>query len=306
MRRVLVTGPNGFIGRHCLPFLLEKGYEVHGIIPTDGLQLNIPNVQWHVGNLLNYDHIDSIMKKVKPSHLLHFAWYAKPGEFWTSAENLRWLQASLELFRAFKFYGGWRVLMAGTCAEYDWRYGYCSENITPLDPATLYGVCKKTLYEVLMSFAQLGDLSVAWGRIFFLYGPNEYLSRLVPSVINALLEKRTAPCTHGNQIRDFMYVEDVASAFAALLDSDIVGAVNIASGKPVALKTLICQIAERLDGKDLIQFGAIPSPEDEPPFLGADINRLKHELGWTPAFSLDTGLDSTINWWSRQRLLASK
>ena len=143
MKRVLVTGPNGFIGRHCLPFLLESGYELHGIVPQDGLQLDLPNIQWHVVDLLNYAHIRSLMKKIKPSHLLHFAWYAKPGEYWTSTENLRWLQASLELLQAFKFYGGWRVLMAGTCAEYDWRYGYCAENITPLKPASLYGVCKK-------------------------------------------------------------------------------------------------------------------------------------------------------------------
>ena len=68
--------------------------------------------------------------------------------------------------------------------------------------------------------------------IFFLYGPHEPPGRLIPSVIQALLKGEFARCSHGRQIRDFLYVEDVAEAFVALLDSDITGPVNIASGSP--------------------------------------------------------------------------
>lgn len=305
MKRVLVTGPNGFIGRHCLPFLLERGYELHGVVPENGMELDIPGVQWHMADLFNPIHIRSLIEKIGPTHLLHFAWYTKPGEYWTSIENLRWVQASLEILRAFKLHDGQRVLMAGTCAEYDWHYGYCSEHITPLNPATLYGTCKKSLYEILMLFARQEGLSASWGRIFFLYGSNEYPSRLIPSVVNSLLAGKPALCTMGNQIRDFMHVEDVASAFSALLDSEVVGAVNIASGEPVAIKNIILRIAEKLDRSDLVQFGAIPTPKAEPLLLLADVNRLKNELGWMPSVSLDTGLDKTIDWWNRQRNLFS-
>ena len=302
MKRVLVTGPNGFIGRHCLPFLLERGYELHGVVPENGLQLDIPGVKWHIADLLNTIHAQALIERVGPTHLLHFAWYAKPGEYWTSMENLRWLQASLDILQIFKRHGGQRVLMAGTCAEYDWRYGYCSEYITPLNPATLYGTCKKSLYEILMSFSRQEGLSASWGRIFFLYGSNEYPSRLIPSVINSLLAGRPAPCTMGSQIRDFMHVEDVASAFAALLDSQMEGAVNIASGEPVTIRNIILRIAEKLDRSDLVQFGAIPTPKVEPPLLLADVNRLRQEIGWTPLYNLDAGLDKTIDWWKRQKV----
>ena len=302
MKRVLVTGPNGFIGRHCLPFLLERGYELHGVVPENGLQLDIPGVKWHIADLLNTIHAQALIERVGPTHLLHFAWYAKPGEYWTSMENLRWLQASLDILQIFKRHGGQRVLMAGTCAEYDWRYGYCSEYITPLNPATLYGTCKKSLYEILMSFSRQEGLSASWGRIFFLYGSNEYPSRLIPSVINSLLAGRPAPCTMGSQIRDFMHVGDVASAFAALLDSQMEGAVNIASGEPVTIRNIILRIAEKLDRSDLVQFGAIPTPKVEPPLLLADVNRLRQEIGWTPLYNLDAGLDKTIDWWKRQKV----
>ena len=301
MKRVLVTGANGFIGRHSLSFLIERGYELHGIISENGGQLGISGVHWHIANLLNPTSAQAVIKAIRPTHLLHFAWYTKPGEFWSSAENLRWLQSSLEILRAFKFNGGERVLMAGTCAEYDWHYGYCSEQITPLNPATLYGSCKKSLYEVLMSFARQEGLSAAWGRVFFLYGPYEHPARLVPSITTALLAKRYANCTQGDQIRDFLHVEDVASAFAALLDSKIDGAINIASGQPVTIKKVIRLIAEKLGRLDLVQFGAISTSQREAPFLVADVNRLHQQLGWIPSHNLDTGLDTAIDWWKKQK-----
>lgn len=301
MNRVLVTGPTGFIGRHCLPFLLEKGYEVHGVIPVEAIKPEFPDVQWHVANLLDTACIPSLLEKVKPSHLLHFAWVTTPGAYWTSAENLRWLQTSLELLRVFKSHGGRRVLMAGSCAEYDWRFGYCSENITPLSPDTLYGICKKSLSEILMSSASPEGWSAAWGRIFFLYGAHEHPSRLVPSVINALLDGKPALCTHGNQVRDFLYVEDVASAFAALLDSEVGGAVNIASGEPVTLKNIIYRIAGKLERPDLVQLDAISASASDVPLLIGDASRLKQDVGWSPRYDLDTGLEMTIDWWKRQQ-----
>jgi nucleoside-diphosphate-sugar epimerase len=301
MKRVLVTGSNGFIGRHCLPLLLERDFELHAVIPKDGMQLEPPNVEWHTVDLLDHAQTRILIKEIGPTHLLHFAWYTQPGLYWSSIENLQWLSASLELLKAFRLNGGKRVLMAGTCAEYDWDYGYCSELITPLRPKTLYGTCKKSLYETLMMFAHQENLSASWGRIFHLYGPYEHSSRLVPSIINPLLKGHQAPCTLGSQIRDFLHVEDVASAFVTLLDSTLEGAVNIASGEPIALKTIILQIAEMLDRPDLVQFGAIPTPVTEPQLLVADVNRLQQDLGWTPTCDLGTGLRKTIDWWSKQR-----
>ena len=301
MKRVLVTGVSGFIGRHSLPFLLQREFEVHGIIPLNEIQLDIQGVHWHAANLLDLEQISTLVEKINPSHLLHLAWHTAPGVYWNSLENIRWLQASIELLRSFKASGGQRIVVAGTCAEYDWRFGYCTEQITPLKPDALYGVCKNALHDILISFAKQEDLSAAWGRIFFLYGPYEYRSRLVSSVINALLEKKPAPCTHGEQIRDFLYVEDVASAFVSLLDSEIEGAVNIASGKPITLKEIVFQIGELIGKSDLIQLGAIPVSKDEPPFLVADVKRLQKELDWFPNYSMNSGLVKTIEWWKQQK-----
>jgi len=212
MKKVLVTGGNGFIGRHCLPLLLDQGYEVH-IVDLTFVEEKNSDVQWHKANLLDPGQVSRLMAQVQPTHLLHLAWYAVPGKFWTCVENFRWVQASLDLLQAFVSHGGHRVIMAGTCAEYDWKYGFCSEGMTPLLPATLYGACKHSLQVMMDAFSRQTGLSSAWGRVFFLYGPYEHSERLVSSVIRSVLKGDPALCSHGNQIRDFLHVEDVASAF---------------------------------------------------------------------------------------------
>jgi nucleoside-diphosphate-sugar epimerase len=292
MKKVLLTGATGFIGRECIPFLLESGYEVH-VVSSKVVEIQV-DVYWHQANLLDLGQVRELMARVQPSHLLHLAWYAIPGKYWTSIENFQWVQASLELLQTFVQHGGQRVVMAGTCAEYDWKYGYCSEEITPLSPTTVYGICKHSLQTMLAAFARQTGISAAWGRIFFLYGPYEYPTRLVASVIHSLLKGEPARCSHGNQIRDFLYVEDVASAFVALLKSDVQGAFNIGSAQPVALKEAVLKIGEKMGHLDLIRLGEIPTANDDPPMLIADTRKLHDQVKWSPKYSLDTGLAKTI------------
>ena len=299
MKTALVTGATGFIGHPALSLLLTKGYEVHAAA-IDAPPAGSGNIHWHATDLLDPASVEHLIAEVKPTHLLHFAWYAVPGRYWTSPENVRWVQASLELLQAFARHGGQRVVMAGTCAEYDWNYGYCTEVRTPLAPATLYGTSKHALQLVLGAYAKQARLSAAWGRIFFLYGPREHPGRLVPSVVTALLKGEPARCTHGNQIRDFLYVDDVAAAFVALLESQVTGAVNIASGLPVSLKDVIYGIADQLQRRDLVELGALPAAPNEPSLLVADVRRLHEEVGWRPTQTLSAGLGLTIEWWRKQ------
>jgi nucleoside-diphosphate-sugar epimerase len=296
MKRVLLTGATGFIGRHCLPLLLDRGYEVHAVHskspPVDGL-----DVQWHNLDLLDTSRISKTVAAVRPTHLLHFAWHLVPGKYSNVNENLLWIQASIDLMRAFHETAGERLVMAGSCFEYDWSSGFCSEYRTPREPATFYGACKHALQNVLQGYSSEMSLSSAWGRVFFVYGPFEHPNRLVSSVIRNLLMNQPAPCTHGNQIRDYLHVDDVARAFVTLLDSDVQGPVNVASGRPVALREIVSTIGSKLDRQHLIQLGALPSPTDEAPLVFGDVRRLTDEVGWQPRFCVESGLDQTIEWW---------
>lgn len=299
MRKVLVTGAGGFIGRYAIEPLNERGFEVHAVTSRTSPPVS-SNCRWHTANLLDPLQVENLVQTVKPSHLLHFAWYAIPGKYWTSEENFLWVQSSLELLRRFRECGGQRVVMAGTCAEYDWNYGYCSEFRTPRNPVSSYGICKNALQEMLKVYSEITKINSAWGRIFFLFGSGEQPSRLVPSVVRSLLNGKPTLCSHGNQIRDFLYVRDVADAFVALLESEVTGSVNIASGQPITIKEIVYKVTNKIGETDLIQFGTIPTPKEEPHLLVADISRLCNEVGWSPKYGLNQGIQETINWWKNR------
>ncbi len=298
MKKVLLTGASGFIGRHCIPFLLEKGYRVYAV-DSGNYESVIENKNLFrlTLNLHNERRTEEILAEIKPTHLLHLAWYTEHGLFWNSDRNIEWVISSLRLFTGFLNNGGKRVVVAGTCAEYDWQYGVCNEKLTPLKPSTLYGVSKNSLNNILYRYALLHDVSYAWGRIFFLYGPYEIEKRIIPYVITSLLKNEPARCTEGQQIRDFLHVEDVANAFVSLLDSNLNGSVNIASGMPVSIKQIAEKLGSIINKPDLVQLGARSDSPDEPPVILADVNRLKFELDWHPKYDLDQGLQSTVAWW---------
>ena len=298
MKRVLVTGATGFIGRQCLPLLLACSDDVHAVSSQVDAGTH-PAICWHQANLLDFYQVSDLIQRVQPTHLLHFAWNVVPGKFWTSLDNFKWVQASLALVQEFSKWGGQRAVIAGTCAEYDWNYGYCTEKVTPLSPSTVYGTCKNALREMVDAFMRQTGLSTAWGRIFCLYGPYEHSERLVPFVIQSVLEGKRVPCSHGHQVRDYLHVQDVADAFVALLKSDVKGPVNIGSGYPVSVKSIINGITDKLGGQDLIEWGVIPVPENDPCFLIADRSRLSDEVGWHPKHDLKSGLEQTVSWWEQ-------
>ena len=295
-KRVLLTGATGFIGRNCIPFLKTEGYDIHAISSRGIGEANAEACVWHQIDLLDQQKTSSFVHEIRPTHLLHFAWYAEPGKYATSEQNLVWLRASLNLLESFGAASGKRVVMAGTCFEYDWNYGYCSEGFTPLRPSTPYGACKHSLQQVLGMLPTEFNVSSAWGRIFWLYGPYEHPRRLTPHIIVSLLKGQRARCNSGGLIRDFLYVQDVAEAFVALLESSVVGAVNIGSGHPISLEVFVRAIARAVGPEDLLDIGC-DMPEREPPFLVAQTRRLIQEVGWCQRHTLEEGLAKTVSWW---------
>lgn len=302
MKRVLLTGGTGFVGRQTVDAFLVRGFDVHmAVLPGEVATVAAPaGTTIHACDLFDPDGVRSVMRAVCPSHLLHLAWYVVHGKFWTSPENHRWTQASLDLLRAFAKGGGQRAVMAGTCAEYDWSQGMCREDVTPLAPRTLYAECKTALHQSVEEFTQIASVSTAWGRIFFLYGPGEAPARMVPSIILPLLKGQRAACRSGSHVRDLLHVSDVAGAFVALLDSDVCGAVNIASGRPTTLGQVAETIARILEKRQMLDVQESQPQPDNPATITADTRRLNEQVGWRPALSLEQGLQQTIDWWKGQ------
>ncbi|KAF0137733.1 MAG: NAD-dependent epimerase/dehydratase [Xanthobacteraceae bacterium] len=293
---LLITGASGFIGRHVVRALSGDRWQIHGVV-RHGADPGVKGVTWHRTDLLRPGAASNLIEQVRPEAIMHLAWNAMPGKFWEAPDNLDWMAASLELYRAFVANGGKRALFAGTCAEYDWSHELLDEADTPLKPATLYGTTKAALFQVLSAAAPRDGVALAWARVFFLYGPFEAEARLVPYVIRALMEERPAECSAGTAERDFMHVEDVAAAMIATLENDYCGPINVASGSCVPIHNIILEIGNQLGRPELIRFGARPTPSGEPRRMAASTTILQDKIGFRKPRSVGEGIAATIDWW---------
>lgn len=282
MKRVLVTGSSGFVGRHLLPLLASTGWDVVPVRRADA-------------DLRKPTEAAALVDRVKPSHVLHLAWNAQHGQYWTAPDNEDWADGTVAMARAFAATGGRRFVAAGTCAEYDWTSisGPCIEDVTPVFPRTIYGRAKFRACEGVARALDEARVSWAWGRLFFMYGPGEDERRLVPSVVRSLRAGERAKVSAGTQVRDFLHVSDAARAFAALLEGELTGAVNIGSGIPVTIRQVVESLARFAGRPDAVDFGAVAMPQGEPPVLVADITRLT-SLGWQPTTTLAAGLAACL------------
>jgi nucleoside-diphosphate-sugar epimerase len=314
--RILLTGATGFIGSQVARVLAEGGDEVHALVrPESKLLARLDDIREKVrivsGDLSRVDDLSDKLARVEADACIHMAWYVAPGEYLTSPRNTEFLASSIRLATIMADSGCKRFVGAGTNFEYANDAGWLSEE-SPTRPNSLYAASKLALFHVLEQMAILRDIRFAWARIFYQYGPEESEKRLVPAVILPLLRGQEARVTAGEQVRDFLHVSDVARAIVAIAKSDLRGAVNVASGKPITVRDMCLTIEEIVregagggdagggEKRGRLALGAIPYRQGDPMFVCANVGKLR-SVGFTPRFDLRAGLVDTVAWW-RSRL----
>lgn len=301
MTRVLVTGAAGFIGRWAARDLVTRGFEVHGTVRH---HLDVAEgVTPHRVDLLDRSQISALIVRLRPEHLLICGWCTEHGAFWTDPANDTWSAATIALSECFYGEGGQRIVLAGTCAEYDWTDsvladGPVAEFEAQGSPQTPYGRAKRKTADAIAALAARVATGFAVGRVFFPMGWGEAPARFLPSVVRAVLEGRPARLGSGDQVRDVMDVRDVGAALAALIDSDVAGPVNIGSGEAITLAEVARRAADSSGRADLLHFGALPARVGEPRWLVANNARLHGEVGFVPSFRLEDTIRSSFDYWA--------
>lgn len=299
--KVFITGASGFIGSHVTRALIDAGHTVMALVtPGDNLwriKDTLPHFEILQGSLQDTSHIQNHLRSWKPETCIHLAWYAEPGIYLNSKENLNSLQGSLNLLQVLSECGCKQFVGAGTCAEYKMKSDMLVET-DKTEPETLYAASKLSFQMIGEQISAQSDMLFAWGRIFYPYGPQEDARRLIPSAILKLIKNEVFSASPGEQMRDYLHVTDVANAFLALAEKQAAGIFNICPAKPIAVKSLLNMIGELMGKTNLLAHGALPYREWEPMYIAGNNNKLK-AMGWVPSVDLRSGLHDTIKCWER-------
>jgi nucleoside-diphosphate-sugar epimerase len=265
---ILLTGASGFVGRQVLKVLLEQGTRVR-VVVREGKQeqLNfVENLETMVSTpdlfAENADWWSGVCQGIET--VIHVAWYAEPGKYLQSENNLDCLSGTLQMAKGAAQAGVRRFVGIGTCFEYDLSAGMLSID-TPLRPITPYAAAKAAAFLALSKWLPEQGLEFAWCRLFYLYGEGEDARRLVPYLRTRLAAKQPVELTSGNQIRDFL---DVGKAGRMIVEAALghrQGPINICSGQPITVRQLAEQIADEYGRRDLLKFGVRPDNLVDPP-----------------------------------------
>lgn len=294
MKKVLLTGSTGLIGKYAIQPLLDEGFEVFAVSSKKvaGDIEQEAGINWVQGNLLENSEIEKLFAEIKPEYLLHFAWDTTPGSYLESNLNFDWVTSSLEMLKNFKANGGKRAVFAGTCFEYKFKEEPLKED-GETNPTSTYAKCKNILHQLADLYCEKNDISFGWGRIFYVYGENENEKRLVPHVINSLKNDKEVLITAGELVKDYMFADDIAGAFAKFLNTDVEGCVNICTAQPVKIKEIVSIIAQKTGKEHLVKFE--DNAKDQPQIIVGDNTRLVNEVKYKLKFKLEDALDKLVS-----------
>lgn len=287
MKKVFLTGGTGLIGTQTIPFLQKAGFEIYALTLDENKSEN--GIKYVKGNLFDKIQIDNLLSEIRPEYMLHYAWLST-GLF-NDNSNFDFLTSSIDLLKSFAKYGGKRVVMAGTYAE----YGYHNETLKetmPAEPINIYSQCKDFVHQIAEAYCQNNNISFGWGRIFSAFGKEKDPRRLTSDVINHLKNNQEVVIRSGSLVRDYIYTKDIAAAFVKFLESDVKGVVNICTGKDTSIHDYVMKIAQIMEKENLVVFNEQKSPQ-QVRVVGEPI-RLNKEVGFTPKYSIEQALKEIL------------
>ena len=309
MKKILVTGATGFIGSNLTRVLIENGYEAHIITRSSklgwGMKEISKNIKVHVADLQNPD-AEKLIRKIKPNIVFHLAARGSLPEDSSASEifsanvggtrNLikALLPMELELF-----------VNTGTSGEYGIQAKAMDEEKLPM-PINDYSISKLAQTMYVRKEAIVHSFPAVTLRLFSVYGPFEESTRLMPTVVRVMVDKKKEiSLSSPDFVRDFVYVGDVVEAFLASLKLKLrKGQIyNIGSGKQHAIGDVVRIAKEETGFSGKILWNKIPkqSRQIEPKVWQADISKANIELGWKPKTSLEKGISETIEWYKNYK-----
>jgi nucleoside-diphosphate-sugar epimerase len=308
-RSALVTGANGFIGRHLVRRLVGSGHTVT-ILQRSTNYVSGAKELLRV-DPFSPDTISAVLSGRRFDWVFHLASYGVNPQDREIEPMFRVnVDATRRLIEIASCWTPRALVLVGTGSEYN-ANGIdrpLSED-HPLEHFKLHGASKAAGTLASAAIARARNAPFAAARIFGVYGPGEAPHRLLPSLINGLRSMHRVPLTHGRQKRDFLFVEDVVNALIMLAESlerkpcQII--VNIGTGKPISVGSFAKTVAAALGAPiERLGFGDISMGPDGVMVFSGDPSLVRKVTGWQPRIDLDQGIRLSIAKFDDERSMA--
>jgi len=302
--RALVTGGAGFLGSHLCRRLLAEGWEA--VCMDNFLTGRATNVEDLVGErfrLVSVDVTDFIHVSGPLDAVLHFASPASPVDYLKyPIQTLKVGALGTHHALGLAKEKGARFLLASTSEVYgdpqvhpqpESYWGH----VNPIGPRGVYDEAKRYAEALAMAYQRSHGIPVRIARIFNTFGPFQRIGDGRAFATFAVQALRGEPLTvhgDGSQTRSLCYVDDLIEGIWRLLESDLVGPVNLGNPEEVTILELARMVATAAGTQPRVEF--LPRPVDDPEVRRPDITKAVNELGWKPEVSLEEGVRRTLPW----------
>jgi UDP-glucose 4-epimerase len=303
---VLVTGAAGFIGSHLVRRLVTAGAAVNVVLKKEATPWRIQDLidQLTVSecDITDYPSLQNTLSILQPQVVFHLSAHVDVTRSWEFVHSLvqHNIQGTINIITALKDTGFKSFVYAGSSEEYGNLPSPLSESQreSPISP---YSFSKLSGTLFCQMAAKTFDLPITVLRFFPTYGPYQAGSMLIPAAIRELLAGREFRMTHGEQRRDFIYVDDVVEAFlrVAACEKTAGEVFNVGTGVPRKVKDVIDIITKQIGKECSVLRGAIPCRKGEGDECYSNNQKLLDVIGWAPKISLEEGLPITVAWYKK-------
>lgn len=269
--KVLVTGANGYIGRHVIKVLLDRHVEVIACdITTTEVDKRAERMSLNLFDL-SVEDVYSFLGT--PDVCLHMAWrngfvHNAPTQMGDLSAHYRFLTGLID--------GGLpQLAVMGTMHEVGYWNGAIDEH-TPCNPISLYGIAKDALRRSMIQYTQQKGCILQWLRCYYVVGDDKKNHSIFCKLLEAAEEgKRTFPFTSGKNKYDFITVDDLAQMIAAvIMQRNITGIINCCTGKPVSLGERVEQFIKECNLRIELEYGAFPERPYDSPCVYEDTSKI--------------------------------
>lgn len=271
-KRILVTGANGYLGRHVVNYLLEAGCEV---LASDFRFEGLDERAIRVSEPIFSNDPELFHKLGEPDACIHLAW--RDGFKHNSSAHMEDLSKHFSFVKNMLDGGLKQIAVMGSMHEVGYWEGAVDEN-TPTNPMSQYAIAKNALRQSITVLAkEYENVTLQWLRGYYITGDDELSNSIFAKIIQAEREgKETFPFTSGKNKYDFIDIQDMAADIAcAVMQNEVDGIINCCSGEPMSLADRVENFIADHDFKIKLQYGAFPDRPYDSPAIWGDASKIK-------------------------------